>query len=89
MRRGIPQSAALAFLLAAPAINPVVMVATAVAFPNRPEMVLARFIAALAVAVIVGWLWLRFGKGRQVLPPRRHEQDSCSRLETFRSSTSS
>ena len=56
---GTPAPAALAFLLAAPAINPIVIVATVVAFPNRPEFVIARFVASLATAVIVGWIWLR------------------------------
>jgi uncharacterized membrane protein YraQ (UPF0718 family) len=55
--RGGPSAAALTFLLAAPAINPVVLVATAVAFPGQPEMVLARFVASLFTAVIVGWIW--------------------------------
>jgi len=41
MRRGVTPSAALAFLLAAPAINPIVLTATAVAFPDNPEMVAA------------------------------------------------
>ena len=62
IRRGVPAAAALAFLLSAPAINPVVLTATAVAFPNAPEMVFARFLASLLVAVVMGWLWLRFGK---------------------------
>jgi hypothetical protein len=39
-------AAALAFLLSAPAINPIVLTATAVAFPRNPEMVLARFAAS-------------------------------------------
>ncbi|MEU4324177.1 permease [Nonomuraea dietziae] len=60
--RGVTPAAALAFLLSSPAINPVVLVATAVAFPNEPLMVLARFAASLVAAVGVGWLWLRFGK---------------------------
>jgi uncharacterized membrane protein YraQ (UPF0718 family) len=58
--RGVPQAAALTFLLAAPAINPVVIVATAVAFPNRPELVVARFVASLATAIVVGTIWSRF-----------------------------
>jgi uncharacterized membrane protein YraQ (UPF0718 family) len=58
--RGVPQAAALTFLLAAPAINPVVMVATAVAFPGRPEMVAARFGASLLTAITVGLVWGRF-----------------------------
>jgi uncharacterized membrane protein YraQ (UPF0718 family) len=49
--QGAPPAAALAFLLSAPAVNPVVLVATAVAFPGRPEVVLA--IAGLAVVMAI------------------------------------
>jgi hypothetical protein len=60
--RGAPAAAALAFLLSAPAINPVVLVATAVAFPGRPEMVVARFLASLLAATAVGLIWSRTGR---------------------------
>jgi uncharacterized membrane protein YraQ (UPF0718 family) len=70
MARGVTPAAALAFLLASPAINPVVLVSTAVAFPTQPMMVLARFGASLAVAVLVGWFWLLFGRpGWLRVPP--------------------
>lgn len=59
---GAQPAAATAFLLSAPAINPVVLVATAVAFPGRPEFVLARFAGSLATAVVVGLIWSRLGK---------------------------
>lgn len=62
MDRGLPQAAALTFLLAAPAINPVVLVATAVAFPGMPEMVAARFAASLVASIAVGLIWLRLGR---------------------------
>jgi uncharacterized membrane protein YraQ (UPF0718 family) len=62
IQQGVAPSVALAFLLAAPAVNPIVLVATAVAFPGRPEMVLARFLGSLATAIAMGWLWARFGK---------------------------
>jgi uncharacterized membrane protein YraQ (UPF0718 family) len=62
MQQGVPSSVALAFLLAAPAVNPIVLVATAVAFPGKPEVVLARFLGSLATAIVMGWLWARFGK---------------------------
>ncbi|WP_407700161.1 permease [Streptomyces liliifuscus] len=62
MRRGVAPAAALAFLLSAPAINPVVLVATSIAFPGNPAMVGARLVASLATAVVMGWLWVRFGK---------------------------
>jgi uncharacterized membrane protein YraQ (UPF0718 family) len=62
MARGVTPAAALTFLLSAPAINPVVLVATAVAFPGQPEMVLARFGASLLAAVSVGLAWTAFGR---------------------------
>lgn len=55
MRRGLAPAAALTFLLAAPAINPAVIVSTTVAFPNNPMMVAARVTASLMTAVLVGW----------------------------------
>lgn len=60
--QGVAPAAALTFLLAAPAVNPVVMVATAVAFPGEPGMVLARFLGSLGTAMVMGWLWARWGK---------------------------
>jgi hypothetical protein len=57
--RGVPAAAALTFLLAAPAINPVVIVATFVAFPGLPEVAAARFAAGLLAAVAVGLVWTR------------------------------
>ncbi|WP_408608314.1 permease [Actinocorallia populi] len=83
MARGVVPAAALTFLLAAPAINPIVMVATAVAFPGQPEMVAARFGASLVVAVLAGWVWLRFGKGEWLRIPARPEH-SGGRWEAFR-----
>jgi uncharacterized protein len=61
-QRGVPFSAAIAFLLASPAVNPVVLIATAVAFPGRPMMVVGRFVASICAASIVGLLWERFGQ---------------------------
>lgn len=59
--RGVQPAAALTFMLAAPAVNPVVLVATAVAFPGQPRMVLARFLGSLLTSVVVGLIWSRFG----------------------------
>jgi uncharacterized protein len=59
---GVRSAAAMAFMLAAPAINPVVLVSTAVAFPGRPEMVAARFLASLMTSVAVGLVWSRLGR---------------------------
>ncbi|MGW5052326.1 permease [Actinokineospora sp. NPDC004072] len=67
MQQGVPTSVALAFLLAAPAVNPVVLVATNVAFPNNPELVVARLVGSLATAIVMGWLWARFGKASWII----------------------
>jgi hypothetical protein len=83
IRRGVTPAAALAFLLAAPAINPIVLTATAIAFPNNPEMVLARGVASLIVAVLMGWLWLRLGKADWIKLPRRPDLDDASRARAF------
>jgi uncharacterized protein len=82
--RGVAPAAALAFLLSSPAINPVVLVATAVAFPGRPEMVAARFIASLGAAVVVGWIWARVARPGWLHAPRRADTTGLNRAETFR-----
>jgi uncharacterized protein len=63
---GTGGAAALTFMLSAPAINPVVLVATAVAFPGDPKMVLARCVASLITAIAMGLLWSRFGRDEWV-----------------------
>jgi uncharacterized protein len=68
---GVPDAAALAFLLSAPAVNPVVLVATVVAFPGEPRMVLARFAGSLATACATGWLWQRFGRPEWIIARAR------------------
>ncbi|WP_431907439.1 permease [Micromonospora carbonacea] len=83
IRRGVTPAAALAFLLAAPAVNPVVLVATAVAFPGAPEMVVGRAVASLVVAMVMGWLWLRLGRADWIRLPRRPELDGASRGAAF------
>ena len=83
--RGVSPAAAFAFMLSAPAINPVVLVATAVAFPGRPEIVAARFVASLLTAIIVGWLWARFGREALLDRTRMHVPEGLSRWEAFTS----
>jgi uncharacterized membrane protein YraQ (UPF0718 family) len=81
--RGAPPAAAFAFMLAAPAINPVVLVSTAVAFPGRPEMVAARFLASLATAVAVGLLWNRLGREDWIDRTRHRTFDGETRWRSF------
>ena len=73
MAAGTPPAAALTFLLAAPAINPVVLAATAVAFPGNGRLVFARFAASLLAAIAVGSWWARRG-GESLLDSIRREE---------------
>ncbi|MFD8232348.1 permease [Streptomyces sp. NPDC059696] len=84
--RGVTPAAAFAFLLSAPAVNPVVLTATAIAFPGNPAMVLARLLASLATATVMGWLWLRFGRDEWLRPAVRHSghRPGHSRWTEFR-----
>jgi uncharacterized membrane protein YraQ (UPF0718 family) len=73
-------AAALTFMLSAPAINPVVLVATAVAFPGQPAMVVARCVGSLLTAVTMGLLWQRWGRSdwvtRRLPAPPAHSDAS-------------
>ena len=55
--KGVSPSVAIAFLLAAPTINPVVIWSTWVAFGNRPQIVIFRVIFSLAIATIIGCIF--------------------------------
>ncbi|MFG2004458.1 permease [Spirillospora sp. NPDC048911] len=83
VRRGVTPAAALAFLLSAPAINPIVLTATAVAFPGEPRMVLARFVASLLVACVMGWLWQRLGRADWLRPSARPSFDGLGKGAAF------
>ncbi|WP_309237771.1 permease [Streptomyces albidus (ex Kaewkla and Franco 2022)] len=83
VRRGVTPAAAFAFLLSAPAINPIVLTATAVAFPDDPQMVLARFVASLVVACAMGWLWHRLGRSDWLRPPARPSFEGLGKGAAF------
>jgi uncharacterized membrane protein YraQ (UPF0718 family) len=85
--KGITPAAGLTFLLAAPAINPVVLVSTVVAFPGRPEVALARLLAALSAAVVVGALW-SWRRGADGLDVRLSSEDHGSHVHDIVSTAS-
>lgn len=83
VNRGAPPAAALTFLLSAPAINPVVVVATATAFPGRPEFVGARVIASLIAAMAVGYIWSWLGNDSFLAKARQHRHEYPSKRDAF------
>src|SRR6266536_2326362 len=58
-------------LLDRPAINPVVLTATAVAFPGRPAVMVARLVASLLTSTIVGLVWAWTGRDELLERARR------------------
>lgn len=67
LAKGVPVSTSIAFLLAAPILNPVALFATATAFRYQPSMVWLRGGLAFLVAAAVGLLIGQSGKGQQLL----------------------
>ncbi len=86
MAKGIPVAPALTFMLAAPAVNPIVLFATWVAFPTQPMMVVARFVAGLLTSIVVGWLFLRLNRWITVPAVQTADEATSRRPETFRRS---
>lgn len=70
LAKGVPISTCISFLLAAPILNPVALIATATAFHYQPSMVWLRGGLAFAVAAIVGLLIGQWGKGEELLASR-------------------
>lgn len=69
LAKGAPLPLGIAFLLAAPAVNPVVIVTTAIAFRDRPLIVVGRVVLTVLIAAIVGVIVGRRAGGDAVLPP--------------------
>jgi hypothetical protein len=55
--KGVSPSVAIAFLLAAPTINPVVVWSTWVAFGDRPEIVILRVLFSWGIATFIGFIF--------------------------------
>ncbi len=69
MAKGVPVYAAIAFLIAAPVINPITLVSTGIAFQGNVGIVVARAAMTLSVALIVGLLAARFFGPRRLRVP--------------------
>jgi uncharacterized membrane protein YraQ (UPF0718 family) len=80
--RGLHPGAGLAFMLAAPILNPIVIFSTVVAYGGRGlalEMAAGRIVLGLALAVVAGWA-LGNVRPEELLRPRGPE-DACAHGE--------
>ncbi|MCB0097285.1 MAG: permease [Caldilineaceae bacterium] len=69
--KGLPLSMGIAFLLAAPVINPVVIVSTYAAF-GWGTVLIGRIVLSLVIAFLVGLLFYRAAPGETLLPDIEH-----------------
>ena len=89
LMQGLPPSIAVAFLLAAPTINPIVIWSTWVAFRDQPGMVVARVVCSLIITIIISWVFSRQTNAIPLLKPalgRRFNQSQeklTQRQKTF------
>lgn len=70
VRKGAPLSAAVAFLLAGPIVNPIVAASTAVAYAGDWHVVAARLALGYVIAVVVGLAIGKVFQGGQALIPQ-------------------
>ncbi|MEQ8676918.1 MAG: permease [Aggregatilineales bacterium] len=68
--KGLPMSVGIAFILAAPVMNPIVLVSTYIAFGQiAPEIVVGRFVITAFVSITVGLVFAYSAKPHEVLRP--------------------
>ncbi len=68
-------SLALTFLLAAPVLNPLVIISTLVAFPQEPMFVVWRVLASLGIALIVGMLFTYIPSSQLLVKKLQNHKD--------------
>jgi uncharacterized protein len=73
--KGMHPAAGVAFMLAAPIVNPVVIASTFVAYQGRAqwEMALGRVTLGIGVALVIGWLIGRRVEAATLLRPQAHD----------------
>ena len=68
-RKGVSVPIAVTFMLAAPIINPIVILSTLYAFPGQPEVALIRVGCGLGIALVIGLALSAFPEKSAVLLP--------------------
>ena len=77
VRKGVPVSVAVTFMLSAPIVNPIVIASTFYAFPGQPTVAVFRVLFGIIVALGVGiFLSMSFIKKDQILL-EEHEDHDC------------
>jgi uncharacterized membrane protein YraQ (UPF0718 family) len=67
--RGFSPAESLTFLLAAPILNPITIITTHQAFQTDNHILIARVFGALVIANVIGWLFSKHAKQKDMLTP--------------------
>ncbi len=78
IRKGVPISAAISFMLASPIVNPVVIAATYYAFPNDHRVVFWRVGLGILVSLLVGTVFLLRPEQRSGILLDQIKESNCS-----------
>ncbi len=60
LKKGLPTGPAIAFMIATPIVNPIVLLSTFNAFPSMPQMVIYRAAGGFIGAILIGLIVSRF-----------------------------
>lgn len=60
LKKGLPLSVAVTFMLAAPIVNPIAIISTMYAFADMPQVVIYRVVLGIIIAVSVGLIMSRY-----------------------------
>ncbi|MBU4178634.1 MAG: permease, partial [Actinobacteria bacterium] len=66
--KGVEPAAVVTFLLAAPVLNPLVIIVTVAAFPGQPEILILRLLFTVVISLSVGAILFKVKKEDIVLP---------------------
>lgn len=78
IQKGVPVYIALTFMLCAPIINPVVLLATRYAFNNTlPQMVLYRSFLGVVLAIVISYVLHKMTGNKSILKISDHHHSHC------------
>lgn len=81
MQKGLSPHIAIAFLLSAPVLNPIVIATTFTAFKNEPRIAIYRLIFSFLIAYIIGLILSYHPKPAEVISEKAshtHKEETCA-----------
>ncbi|NOW06422.1 permease [Clostridium beijerinckii] len=77
MKKNVPIAAGITFMLAAPIVNPIAIIATLYAFPGMVSVVIYRLAAGILISVLVGLIMQFTTKNDEEILKNNSDIDAC------------